>query len=152
MFARENLPKLGYRRRIEVMTPIIPGLIGEKMSASDEKSKIDLLDDETTVINKIKNANCVAGDVNNGLMPFLKYVIMVIKEDNKKKFVVKRDKKYGGDLVFDNYKEIEGAFIRKELHPLDLKNAISGEINILLKPIRENFRVLRKLADEAYRI
>jgi len=44
VFARENLGKLGYKRRVEVMIPIIPGLVGEKMSASDEKSKIDLLD------------------------------------------------------------------------------------------------------------
>ena len=33
MFARENLPKLNYKPRVEIMTPLIPGLIGEKMSA-----------------------------------------------------------------------------------------------------------------------
>ena len=54
MFARENLPKLGYKSRIEVMTPLIPGLTSKKMSASDSKSKIDLLDDPKTVQNKIK--------------------------------------------------------------------------------------------------
>ena len=42
MFARENLPKIGYKRRIEIMTPMLPGLAGNKMSASDSKSKIDL--------------------------------------------------------------------------------------------------------------
>ena len=31
------------------MTSLIPGLVGKKMSASDPKSKIDLLDDEETV-------------------------------------------------------------------------------------------------------
>src|SRR3989344_8632022 len=47
MFARENLPKLGYKPRIEIMTPLIPSLIGgDKMSASVEGSKVDLLDDE----------------------------------------------------------------------------------------------------------
>src|SRR3989344_7976085 len=45
MYAREYLPKVGYKSRVEVMTPLIPGLIGKKMSASDPKSKIDLLDD-----------------------------------------------------------------------------------------------------------
>ena len=30
VYARENLPKIGYDSRVEVMTPIIPGLIGKK--------------------------------------------------------------------------------------------------------------------------
>src|SRR3989344_2283086 len=45
MFARENLPVIGYDARVEIMTPLIPGLIGKKMSASDSRSKVDLLDD-----------------------------------------------------------------------------------------------------------
>ena len=41
MFAREYLPKIGYKRRIEVMTPLIPGLTASgKMSASDKASRI----------------------------------------------------------------------------------------------------------------
>ena len=40
VLARENLPKLGYKHRIEVMNPLVPGLIGKKMSASDPQSKI----------------------------------------------------------------------------------------------------------------
>ena len=73
VLARENLPKIGYDLRIEIMNPMIPGLIGKKMSASDEKSKIDLLDDEKTIRSKIQNAECVAGDPDNGIMAFLKY-------------------------------------------------------------------------------
>lgn len=150
VFARENLPKIGYKRRIEVMTPLIPGLIGEKMSASDEKSKIDLLDDEKTVKKKINSANCIEGDINNGLLPFLKYVVMTIKGDHSQKLIIKRDKKYGGDLEFKNYEEIEKAFKKKELHPLDLKNSVADEINLLLKPFRDNFKTLSKLAKEAF--
>ncbi len=150
MFARENHPKVGYERRIEVMTPIIPGLIGKKMSASDSKSKIDILDDEETVRSKIKNAECVAGDVDNGLLSFLKYVIMVIKVDKKEKFIVKRDEKYGGELEFTNYKEIENAFRSKKLHPLDLKNAVADEINKLLMVFRKEQKTLQKLSKEAY--
>ena len=148
VFARENLGKLGYKRRVEVMIPIIPGLVGEKMSASDEKSKIDLLDDEETVKKKINNAECVAGNPNNGIMAFLKYVIMTIKEDRKEKFVVKRDKKYGGDLVYGDYETIEKDFINKKLHPLDLKNAVAEEINKLLKVFKK--KELKKIKDLAY--
>ncbi len=151
MFARENLPKLKYKARIEVMNPMIPGLEGEKMSASIESSKIDLLDDEETVNNKVKNAYCEAGVVEgNGILAFLKYVIMTIKSDKGEKFKVGRDKKYGGDLVFNNYEDVENAFLNKKLHPLDLKNAVAFEINNLLKPVRKNMKILKKLSKEAY--
>lgn len=150
MFARENLPKIGYKRRIEVMTPLIPGLIGKKMSASDEKSKIDLLDDEEIVKKKINSAECVAGDTDNGILAFLKQVLMIIKEDNKEKFIIERDKKYGGNLEYSSYEQIEKDFAAKKLHPLDLKNATSREINNLLKLFRKNKTELAKLAKDAY--
>ena len=56
MFAREYLPKIGYRARVEVMTPMIPGLIGEKMSSSYEESKIDLLDSYDVIKKKLNKA------------------------------------------------------------------------------------------------
>ncbi|MEK6952272.1 MAG: tyrosine--tRNA ligase [Nanoarchaeota archaeon] len=151
MFARENLPKIGYEPRIEIMTPMIPGLEGGKMSASIESSKIDLLDDEKIVIEKIKKAYCEAGVIeDNGVLAFLKYVVMIIKNDKKEKFVIKRDKKYGGDLIFENYEKIEEKFMKKELHPLDLKNALAFEINKLLEPIRKKSVELNKMAKIAY--
>jgi len=77
MFSRENLPKLGHKPRVEVMTPMMPGLVGEKMSASDPKTKIDLLDDPKTVEEKINGAFCPEGVVeSNGVLAFLKYVII----------------------------------------------------------------------------
>ena len=152
MFARENLPKVGYKRRIEIMTPMIPGLEGGKMSASVVSSKIDLLDDEKTVANKVKKAYCVEGKIEeNGVLAFVKYVLMVIKSDKKENFVIKRDKKYGGDLVFKEYKDLEKAYSNKELHPLDLKQAVAKEINLLLSPLRKKRGELEKLSKEAYK-
>jgi len=150
VMARENLPKIGYNSRIEIINPLIPGLIGKKMSASDEKSKIDLLDDEETVKKKLNSAECVSGDPDNGIMAFLKYVIMTIKQDNKEKFIVKRDKKYGGNLEYDSYEKVEKDFVAKKLHPLDLKNAIAEEIIEILKSIQKERKILEKLEKEAY--
>src|SRR3989344_5931202 len=100
MYAREYLPKVGYKSRVEVMTPLIPGLIGKKMSASDPKSKIDLLDDEKTVQDKVKGAYCEAGVVqDNGVLAFLQYVIMTIKKDRGEKFVVERPQKFCRNLT-----------------------------------------------------
>ena len=151
MYARENLHKVGYKPRIEVMTPILPGLTGKKMSASDAKSKIDFLDDETTVKNKLKKAYCESGVVeDNGVLAFLKNVIMVLKEYKSEKFIVERPEKFGGNVEFKSYQEIEDAFVKKKLHPLDLKNALAKEVNNLLEPFRKNKAKLEKIAKEAY--
>jgi tyrosyl-tRNA synthetase len=151
VLARENLPKIGYNPRVELMNPMVPGLIGKKMSASDEKSKIDLLDDEKTVKQKLNDADCVSGDSNNGVMAFCKYVLMVVKEDKKEKFIIQRPEKFGGNLAYNNYEELEKDFKTKKLHPLDLKNAVSKEISILLKPIQKKKKELEELAKKAYK-
>ncbi|MCA9485380.1 MAG: tyrosine--tRNA ligase [Nanoarchaeota archaeon] len=149
VFAREFLPKIGHSPRIELMNPMIPGLTGVKMSSSVAGSKIDLLDDEKTVAKKIKSAVCEEGNPENGLMGFAKYVILVLKQDKKEKFIVERPEKFGGNLEYSNYGELENDFKEKNLHPLDLKNALTKELNALLKPIRENEK-LQKLYKDAY--
>ncbi|MEK6936490.1 MAG: tyrosine--tRNA ligase [Nanoarchaeota archaeon] len=151
VFARENLPKLRYKPRVELMTPIIPGLTGKKMSASDPKSKIDLLDDEEEVKRKVLEAFCEAGKVeDNGVLAFLKYVIFTIKKDNKEVFALERDKKYGGDTKYKNYEDLENDYVTNKIHPLDLKKSLAREINLLLKPFRDKRENLKKLAKDAY--
>lgn len=150
VYAREYLPKLGYKSRVELMNPIIPGLIGKKMSSSIEGSKIDMLDDEETVKKKIKGAECQEGNPDNGLMQFTKYVILPIKQDKNKAFKVERPEKFGGNLEYESYEKLEKDFIDKKLHPLDLKNALAKEINSLLEPIRKNKSKLQRLYKEAY--
>ena len=152
VLARENLPKLGYDPRIEVMHPLITSLTQSgKMSSSVEESKIDLLDDEKTVEKKINKAYCLEGDVDNGVLPFVKYIIMTIKQDKKEKLKISRPEKFGGNVEYSDYKSLEKDFIDKKLHPQDLKIAVAKEINILLKPIRKNIKKLQKLSDDAYK-
>jgi tyrosyl-tRNA synthetase len=146
MFARENLPKLEYKQRIEFMTPMIPGLIGKKMSASDEKSKIDLLDDQATVKNKIKSAFCPEGEVeDNGVLAFLKYVIFA----HKGKLLIERSDKFGGNVEFSSYEDLEKEYVQKKLHPMDVKAALTREVNSLLDPIRTGFKK-KDLISKAY--
>ena len=148
MFARENLPKIGYDRRIEAMNPMIQGLIGKKMSSSDPKSKIDLTDDEKTIKEKINLAYCLEGDADCGIMEFLRYVIMTVKEDAKEKFLVERADKFGGNISYSNYSDIEKDFSAKKLHPMDIKNALIKEIIKLLSKIEK--KKLDEFAKKAY--
>ncbi|MDD4878440.1 MAG: tyrosine--tRNA ligase [Candidatus Nanoarchaeia archaeon] len=149
VYAREYLPKIGYKPRIELLNPLIRGLVGVKMSSSIESSKIDLLDDEAKVKSKVNNAECVAGNPDNGIMALLKYLIFVMKTDRGEKFVVERPEKYGGNLVYETYDAVEKDFTEKKLHPLDLKNAVAKEINNLLKNFRDS-KEIQKLHTDAY--
>lgn len=149
VYARENLPKLGYKARVELMNYILPGLIGQKMSSSIPGTKIDMLESEDSVNKKINNAFCVEGDSNNGLMAFLKYVIFVLKSDKKEKFILERPEKFGGNVSYQLYEDLEKDFIAKKLHPMDLKKALAIEINKLIAPLRKEAK-LKKLYFDAY--
>jgi len=149
VYAREYLPKIGYSPRIELMNPIISGLIGKKMSASIVGSKIDILDDKETVEKKIKNADCQEGDTNNGIIQFIKYVIFPLKEDSDQTLQIKRPEKFGGNIEYSNYFDLESDFKKKKIHPLDLKNALSEEINHLLDKIKLKTK-LKELYSQAY--
>ena len=149
-FARENLPRLGYKARVEVMTPMLPGLHGSKMSASDESSKIDLLDSEETVKRKIQKAHCPVSIEDNGVLAFLKYVIMVNKKDNKEKLAIERPEKFGGNIAYDDYEKLEKDYLQGQIHPMDLKNAVSEEVNKLLEPIRKKMKGKEDLVEKAF--
>jgi len=149
VYARENLPKIGYEPRIELLNPLIRGLIGEKMSSSIKASKIDLMDDPKEVIKKMNKADCVTGDPDNGVIALLKYFIFIIKKDNNETFIIERPEKFGGNLEYSSYKEVEKDFIDKKLHPLDLKNSVAAEINKLLEKFQTN-KDLKKIHKIAY--
>ena len=151
VFAREALPKLGYGPRVGVMTPMLPGLTGGKMSSSDEKSKIDLLDSENDVAKKINSAVCPAGICEgNGVLMFLKHFLMIYNDGLKKPFIVEREKRFGGDVEYNAYPALERDYVAKNLHPADLKKAVAEELNALLAPIRKKFESRKDLLKKAY--
>ncbi len=150
-FARESHPKIGQQKRIEIMTPMLPGIDGGKMSASEAGSKIDLLDDEMTVAAKINKAYCPEGDLtDNGILVFMKYVLMALKEGKGEAFLVERPEKFGGNAEYKNYADLEKDFVGKKLHPEDLKKALAGELVKILAPVREAMAGKKDLIKEAY--
>jgi len=150
VYAREYLPKIGYKARIELMNPMIRGLVGVKMSSSMPNTKIDTLEEEAEVVKKINKAECIEGDPENGIMALLRYLIFVLKSDRNEKFIITRPEKFGGNKEYANYEEVEKDFVEKKLHPMDLKSAVAKEINSLLKTIRED-KQIHKLHEEAYK-
>ncbi|RMD58382.1 tyrosine--tRNA ligase [Candidatus Woesearchaeota archaeon] len=152
VFAREHLPKIGYARRIEIMSPLIPGLTASgKMSSSEPGSKIALQDDPRTVEKKIMSAYCPEKQIeNNGIIAFCKYVIMVQKEDKKETFTIERPEKFGGNAQYSNYSDLEADFKSGKLHPQDLKKAVAKEINKLIEPIHKVLEGKEDIINKAY--
>ena len=57
----------------------------------------------------------------------------------KKELKLEREKKYGGDIVFNDYSELEKQYSKGDVHPKDLKNAVSKSLIKILEPVRKKF-------------
>ncbi|MFW6383020.1 MAG: tyrosine--tRNA ligase [Nanoarchaeota archaeon] len=150
MLAREVGEKIGFYKPVVVSHHMLMGLlqpsnqsedvvertIEQKMSKSNPDSAIFVHDSEEDVKRKLKKAYCPEGQVEeNPVLEYCKYIIFERFEE----FVVERPEKFGGNIKFSNYSELEDAFAKRELHPQDLKSATANYINETLKPIREHF-------------
>jgi tyrosyl-tRNA synthetase len=77
--ARELLPKLGCRARIELMTNMLPSLSQkdtDKMSASSTIGKIDICDNSENIRNKINKVFCADRDLSTPLISLLQLIII----------------------------------------------------------------------------
>jgi tyrosyl-tRNA synthetase len=140
-FAEKYMPQLGFAKAIHLMNPMVPGLNGNKMSASDADSKIDVLEDAAAIAKKLRRAFCEEGNVeNNGILAFARHVIFPVLELRSDPiFRIERPEQHGGNLDFSSYEALEAAFASKQIHPLDLKSAAAKYIDMLLAPIRAEF-------------
>ena len=69
-YAREYLEKLGYRKRVEVLTPLVASIRGPgtKMSSSVPESNIKIYDSEESIKKKIMNGYCPEGVVEDNFI------------------------------------------------------------------------------------
>jgi tyrosyl-tRNA synthetase len=108
------------------------------------------MDSPETIAKKVKSADFVAGNTDNGTMAFFEHVVFVLLGDKGKKLVIERPKKFGGDLNFSNYGELKEAVEKESVHPLDVKNAAVVFITDLLSEIEGKRNELEKIARLAY--
>lgn len=147
-FAMKHMPLLGYKKRIYLMNPMIPGLNSEKMSSSDAYSKIDLCESVTSIKKKISKCFCEEGNKENGLMYLMRYIIFPIMEIKKKRVVIKR--RDMDEIVVESYEELEEAFVRKDVHPGDFKSCVAEYVNEVLGPVRDMMEKEEELIKKAY--
>ena len=146
MLARDVSKKLNKKAPVALHTPLLTGLQAGgrmdptevKMSKSKPDSMISIHDKPDIVKNKIKKAYCPEKIVQgNPILELCKYVIFPELKD--KSFLIQRPEKFGGDLKFSNYGELEKTFEDGLLHPLDLKNATADYVNQILEPVHKYF-------------
>jgi tyrosyl-tRNA synthetase len=154
MLARDIFPKLGFEKPVAVHHHMLMGLsepksnasgvdaaIDKKMSKSNPNSSIFMTDSEDDIKKKFKKAFCPEGKVeDNPILEYFRYIIFE-KYDS---ILIERPEKFGGNLEFGSYEELEKSFVGKKVHPQDLKNSCSKYINELLEPIRTHFEKDKK--------
>ena len=114
----------------------VESAIAQKMSKSNPDSAIFMTDTEEEIKRKFKKAFCPEGEVeNNPVLEYCKYIIF----EKIDKFLVERPEKFGGNIEFNSYDELEKSFVAKDLHPMDLKTASARYINQLIDPVRKHF-------------
>jgi tyrosyl-tRNA synthetase len=151
MLAREQLPAQGYDKPACVFAPLLSGLSGGKMSASETGSKINLTDDDDAIEEKINGAYCPAGEAEgNGVLEYLRFLIFPVLGERGRSFVVERPEEYGGDLSYDGYGALESDFVSGELHPADLKPAVAAAISEVIDPVRKRLSEESELLTSAY--
>lgn len=134
MLAREELPRLGLPAPVCMHTPLIPGLNGEKMSSS-KGNNIAVDEPAADIEKKIMSAFCPAKVVeNNPIMAIFKYHVFPRIEGG---VTIMRPAKFGGDVSYQNYEELEAAFVSGAMHPQDAKKACAAYMIEILAPVRE---------------
>ncbi len=162
MLAREVGPQLGFWKPIVVSHHMLMGLskpktaeienpsesdamkraIERKMSKSNPDSAIFMTDSFEDIQRKINKAYCLEGDVKeNPILEYCKYIIFESFDRlGVDAFVIERPEKWGGNVVLKTYKELEQKFANKEIHPQDLKIAVTKALDHLLSPVRKHFQ------------
>ncbi len=154
VLAREISGKLSFKKPIAVHHHMMMGLkeppkttsaeeraMAMKMSKSKPDTAIFVTDSEEDIKRKIRKAYCPEKQAKeNPVLEYCRYIIFEKFPEMK----IERPEKFGGNLTFKTYAELEKAYKEGKLHPADLKNSTAYYINETIRPIREYFEKNKK--------
>lgn len=114
-----------------------------KMSKSKPDSAVFIHDSPDEIRRKVGNAFCPEGEVKyNPILDWVKYLVfydLASQGSTLQGWVVKRDQKFGGDIIYTSYEDLEKDYAEKKLHPMDLKSAVADWLIKKLEPARKYF-------------
>lgn len=151
VLVREVFPSLGWKLPVAVHHHLLGGLqqpeakgidedvesdkaVSSKMSKSKPDSGIFLHDSQEEITRKLGKAWCPERQVQgNPVLEFAKFVVFHETDH----LDVERPEKYGGNVTFDSYEELEGAYVAGKLHPTDLKKGVASGVDSVIAPFRQ---------------
>jgi tyrosyl-tRNA synthetase len=156
VLAREAGEKLRWEKPVALHTPMLMGLAGiqgfdkgsydedpklssviaAKMSKSKPENTILLHDSPEIIEDKLRKAYCPPEIVEEN--PVIEYYRLIAFPTNET-VTLDRDQKYGGDLEFSTYKELEESYKTGKIHPQDLKANMARILAEILTGVREYF-------------
>ena len=159
VLAREIGEKLGFPKPVVVSHHMLMGLgtpaaasatsavervIELKMSKSKPDSAIFMTDSPDEVNRKINKAYCPEKQVKeNPVLEYARYLVF----ERLPSLDIDRPKKFGGNISFRSYADLESAYTKGDLHPADLKRGVATAVNEMLEPIRKHFKTNKKAAE-----
>ena len=156
MLYRDLAPRLGWKQVVALHTPLLVGLKGSgrmdaieaKMSKSKPETAILIHDSPEEIARKVEKAFCPPKETEDNFVTEAARLILLPKGPLR----VERPAKFGGDVMYKDFAELSKAYGAGDLHPKDLKAAVSQGLADLLAPVRayfarrpENLEALRKI-------
>ncbi|EHL01932.1 Nucleotidylyl transferase [Glarea lozoyensis ATCC 20868] len=159
VLANDTMHKMNFKTRAHLMNPMVPGLAGGKMSSSDPKSKIDLLDDATTIQKKIAKAYCAPREVEgNGILAFIQHVLLpysALQSAVRQPSISIVLPNHSAPTFFHTYTEVVSAYQADVLTPQIVKKIVEEGLIKLTAPIQRAFeedKEWQSIAEKAYPI
>ena len=154
MLVREIFPKMKWRVPVAVHHKLLPGLskpadsnddkILGKMSKSDPNSGIFIHNTDDEIKKKINKAWCDEGILENNPILAIAESIIFSKFNE---IAIERPEKFGGNITYANYIDLENDFKEKKLHPGDLKQTVGNYLVKIVSPIREKLNLSDELSE-----
>ncbi len=108
-----------------------------KMSKSKPDTCVFITDSPEEITRKVNGAYCPEGVIEyNPILDWCKYLVFF---DPSSSLTIKRDEKFGGDVSYSSYLELEKDYADKKLHPMDLKQSVAQWLIKKLEPARKYF-------------
>ncbi len=150
MLVREIFPKMNWKVPVAVHHSLLPGLTQPKndtaepgkMSKSNPDSGIFIHNSDDEIKRKIGKGWCEEGLIEGN--PILEIARQIVFHEYDS-ISIERPEKFGGNVTYNSFEELESGFAQKNLHPGDLKNTVGEYMIKIIGPIRDKISLSNEL-------